>query len=99
MLECMQHERNALVIEGDPLNDIIDRWLEVASNQGREVRVSDLHRELSNIARSFGSTTFFKSPKALAARLREADAALSEHFEIMKRTGQGGITMYTFRRA
>ena len=98
MLECMQHERNALVIEGDPLNDIIDRWLEVASNQGREVRVSDLHRELSNIARSSGSTTFFKSPKALAARLREADAALREHFEISRRTGQGGITMYTFRR-
>ena len=99
MLECMQHERNALVIEGDPLNDIIDRWLDVASNQGREVRVSDLHRELSNIARAQGSTTFFKSPKALAARLREADAALSEHFEITRRTGQGGITMYTFRRA
>jgi MoxR-like ATPase len=98
MLTCMQSERNALVIEGDPLTEIIDRWLEVASNQGREVRVSDLHRELANIARASGSTTFFKSPKALATRLKEADAALKEHFEISRRVAHGGVTMYTFRR-
>lgn len=99
MLECMQHERNALVIEGDPLIDLVDRWLNTESNQGREIRVADLHRELSNIARAGGSTTFFKSPKALSARLREASAALREHFEISRRTGAGSVTMYTFRRA
>lgn len=99
MLECMQHERNALVIEGDPLIDLIDRWLNTESNQGREIRVADLYRELSNIVRAMGSTAFFKSPKALASRLREAGGALGEHFEITRRTGTSGVTIYTFRRA
>lgn len=99
MLDTMQHERNALVIEGDPLIDLIDRWLETASNQGREVRVADLHRELANLARMTGVTTFFRSPKALASRLREASNALAQHFEITRHPGPGGSMVYTFRRA
>jgi hypothetical protein len=100
MLDTMQHERNALVIEGDPLIDLIDRWLETESNQGREIRVADLHRELSNIARMRGVTTFFRSPKALASRLREAGNALAQqHFDITRHQGSGGAMVYTFRRA
>lgn len=98
MLDCMQHERNALVIEGDQLIDIIDKWLDNTVNQGREIRSADLHRELANIARTAGVTNFFRSPKALASRLREAGEALKEHFDVVRRAGTGGVTMYTFRR-
>lgn len=98
MLDAMQHERNALVIEGDPLIDLLDKWLDTASNQGREVRAAELHRELQILARIAGTTPFFRSPKALASRLREASTALGQHFEITRRT-QGGTLLYTFRRA
>lgn len=99
MLDCMQHERNALVIEGDPLIDLIDKWLDTTSNQGREVRAVDLHRELQTLARVGGQTNFFRSPKALASRLREASAALREHFEITRRQGHANTTLYAFRRS
>jgi hypothetical protein len=98
MLSAMQNERHALVIEGDPLVDLLDKWLDNTSNQGREIRVSDLHRDLSNLAKAAGSTTFFRSPKALSSRLREASSALGQHFEIERRPGQGGTMLYTFRR-
>jgi hypothetical protein len=98
MLECMQHERDALVVEGDQTIELLDKWLDIASNQGREVRVSDLHRELAMIAKT-QNITFFKSSKALAGRLREADAGLAQHFEVARRPGAGGVLMYTFRRA
>lgn len=97
MLDVMQDERNALVIENDPLVELIDRWLDIASNQGREVKINDLHRELTALARSAGSTTF-RSPKALAARLRETSSALAKHFEMERRLGHSNTMIYTFRR-
>jgi len=99
MLGGMQAERDALVIEGDAMIDLIDKWLDVVPNQGRELRVADLHRELAAIAKAGGNVTFFKSSKALAARLREASSALGQHFDVARRTGPGGVMLYTFRRA
>lgn len=100
MLAAMQAERDALVIgEGDQLIDLIDKWLNVASNQGREIRVADLHRELAAIARATGNQTFFKSPKGLASRLREAGGALGRHFDITRQNGVGDVMLYTFRRS
>lgn len=98
MLAAMQAERNALVVEGDPLTDLIDKWLDTTSNQGREIKINDLHRELGNIARALGQTTFYKTPKALQARLREAGPALAEHVDISRRQLSGSY-LYTIRRA
>jgi hypothetical protein len=100
MLGAMQAERDALVIgEGDQLIDLIDKWLDTMSNQGREMRVADLHRELAGIAKATGNQTFFKSAKGLAARLREAGDALGRHFQVTRQTGAGDVMLYTFRRA
>jgi len=99
MLEGMQNERDALIIEGDTLIDIIDKWLEAASNQGRELRIADLYRELAMIARTLNVSAFYKSPKALANRLKDASGPLAHHFQISRRAGHGGMLVYTFRRA
>jgi hypothetical protein len=98
MLGAMQAERDSLVTEGDPLIDLIDKWLEISTNHGRETRIADLHRELAAIAKT-QNAMFFKSPKGLAARLREAGGALAHHFAIERRQGSGNTMMYTFRRA
>lgn len=98
MLEGMQAERDALVIEGDSLIDLIDKWLEISSNQGREVRIADLYKELGEIAKKLG-IEYYRSPKALAGRLRNADGPIAHHFQVTRRPAQGGILMYTFRRA
>jgi hypothetical protein len=98
MLDMMQTERNSLVIENDPLVELLDRWLDHAPNQGREIKINDLHRELAALAKLTGTTTF-RSPKALASRLRETGNALTAHFVLDRRTGHGGAMMYTFRRA
>jgi len=98
MLDGMQAEREAMVIEGDPLIDLLDRWLDVTTNQGREIKASDLFKELSEVAKKMG-VGFFRSPKGLAARLRDTGGPLAHHFQITRRTGQGGVTLYTFRRS
>jgi hypothetical protein len=98
MLDGMQAEREALVIEGDPLKDLLDRWLDSTVNQGREIKASDLFKELAEIAKKQG-VGFFRSPKGLASRLRDTGGALAHHFQITRRSGQGGTALYTFRRA
>ncbi|MEX2717499.1 MAG: ATP-binding protein [Candidatus Sigynarchaeota archaeon] len=100
MLGALQAERDALIVEeGDQLVDLIDKWLDIESNQGRDVRIADLHRELHAIARANGNVTaFFKTARGLAARLRETGGALGNHFEVSRKTGPGGVMLYTFRR-
>lgn len=98
MLNMMQTERNNLVIENDPLVELLDRWLDHTPNQGREIKINDLHRELTVLAK-LTSTTTFRSPKALAARLREAGNALAAHFTMDRRSSHGNVMVYAFRRA
>jgi hypothetical protein len=97
MLEAMQTEREALQTEGDSLVDLLDKWLDLTANQGREIKVNDLFRDLANLAKT-QATGFYKSPKALAARLREMNEALSAHFNVQQKPGPGGVMLYTFRR-
>jgi hypothetical protein len=97
MLDMLQAERDALVIENDPLVDLLDKWLEIGSNQGREIKIADLHRELTALAKITGATTF-RSPKSLAARLREAGNALAMHFHVEKHTTHDNAVVYSFRR-
>lgn len=96
MLAAMQDERNALIIDEDPLVDLLDKWLESPSNVGRDVKMAELHAELVALAKAVGATTF-RSPKALAARIREAGSALEKHFEITRHAGHGGVLIYSFR--
>jgi hypothetical protein len=97
MLAAMQTERDLLVVgEGDTLVELLDRWLDTASNQGREIRLTELYRELAALAR-LQNQSFFRSPKGLGVRLREAGNALARHFAITQATVDE-TTVYTFRR-
>jgi hypothetical protein len=78
--------------------ELIDKWLDMSSNQGREIKIADLHRELGALAKATNTVYFFKSPKGLAGRLREAGGALDQHFKLERRSGPGNTTLYTFRR-
>lgn len=97
LFDSMQAERDALVIEGDPIVDLLDRWLDNEANQGREVRAIDLFRELGAIA-SVSKLGFYRSPKSLGHRLRDLGGSLSAHFQVGRRSS-GGLMLYTFRRA
>jgi len=97
MLESMKAEQDVLAVEGDSLIDVLDKWMDIQSNQGRDVKAADLFRELSEIAKAL-RIPFYRSPKALAARLRDAGGAFAHHFQIERQPGAGGVMMYTFRR-
>ncbi len=101
MLDCMQNERDALVMEEDPLIELLDRWLEVGSNHSREVSSADLHHELGAIARAGDKTVqFYRTPKTLATRLKTTSTQLASHFIItFDNNGPSGKTIFTVRRA
>jgi hypothetical protein len=92
-LDAAQAERDMFVVEADPLTDLIDRWLDDAKNQGRQIKALDLFSELSDLAKKL-KTGFYKTPKTLVDRLRANAVALSTHFKIAEASG-----VYTIKRA
>jgi hypothetical protein len=95
MLDAMQAERDVLVTEGDPLVDLLDRWLENQGNIGRQVIATDLHRDLSEIAKRY-SRSFYKSPATLAQKLRAQ--TLQKQFDVRIVGQRGNAKVYEFRR-
>lgn len=95
MLEGMEAERDTLVAEGDPLLDLLDKWLEDTRNVGKPVTAASLFKTLSDMARR-GNRSFYKSPSTLAQKLRRD--TVSKHFDV-KHTGmQGNAKVYEIRR-
>jgi hypothetical protein len=95
MLDAMQAERDVLITEGDPLIDLMDRWLENTNNIGRPVVATDLHRELSEIAKRY-SRSFYKSPATLAQKLRAQP--IQKQFDVRVVGQRGNAKLYEFRR-
>jgi hypothetical protein len=95
MLTAMQAERDVLVTEGDPLVDLLDRWLENTNNVGKAVTAAELHRDLSNIAKQF-NRSFYKSPATLAQKLRVH--TLQKQFDVRVVGQRGNAKLYEFRR-
>lgn len=98
-LNGAQTERNVLTIEGDPLVDAIDIWLETLSNVGREVRPQDLLADLQKVAAKKGSPLSYRTARSLALRLRECADAVSKHFEITVKDLPDGMQSIVIRRA
>lgn len=95
MLDAMQAERDVLITEGDPLIDLLDRWLENTNNVGRQMIATDLHKELSEIARRY-SRSFYKSPATLAQKLRAQP--IHKQFDVRVVGQRGNAKLYEFRR-
>lgn len=95
-LAAAQAERDGLIAIGDPVIDVLDRWLSTEANQGREILVSDLFDELSKLAVERGML-FPKTIKALNVKLLAAHAQLEKDLGMVKKGAGRGLT-YTFRR-
>jgi hypothetical protein len=95
MLEGMETEREVLVAEGDPLLDMLDKWLEDTRNTGRSITSLDLFNALSKLAKEM-SRNFYKSPHTLAQNLRRE--AIQKHFDVKHVGVQGNAKLYTIRR-
>lgn len=93
-----QGERDALTTEDDPLVDLLDHWLETTGNPGRWVRTTDLHGELSKIAKLRG-TEMHMHARTLGVKLRESAAAMARFFTVEHSKGPQGVNLYKFDRA
>jgi hypothetical protein len=95
MLEGMEAERDTLVAEGDPLLDLLDKWLEDSRNVGKPITAAALFKALSDMARG-GNRSFYKSPSTLAQKLRRD--TVSKHFDVRQVGVQGNAKLYEIRR-
>ncbi len=75
LLAAVQGEQGAFINEEDPLVDLLHKWLSykirnAPSNVGREISLYGLHQELEMLAQSAGITTFYKTARMLAQKIR-----------------------------
>lgn len=96
MLQSMQHERDELTNERNPLTDLLDKWLEDTRNNGRSIRLVDLHSELSALAQKH-HIHFYRTSKTLGKRLRDSEESLAILFKITHKDVAGTAT-YEIRR-
>lgn len=95
MLDGVQAEREVLSQEGDPLLNLLDKWLDHTPNVGRSIRAADLHTELTHIGKMTGAA-FYKNANTLAQKLRNPQ--LSKHFDIRQVGAKDGFKLYEIRR-
>lgn len=77
MLAGLQAERDAFASEGDPLFELLDKWLDYKpraqrySNVGRPMTVTSLWSELETIA-TMHNIVFYKAQSVLAQKIRSS---------------------------
>ena len=96
-LRGAQSERDVLTTEGDPLIDLIDRWLSATKNQERWVSASDLHGELALLAKMH-NVTFHMQARLLSTKLREGAAAMARFFAVETLKTPRGVQEFKFVR-
>ena len=71
-----------LVLESEPIHQVLALWLQNSANHGREMEAGVLHRELSKLAGEHQITWPFGNGKALGIALGQAKTALREKFDL-----------------
>lgn len=94
VLEALQSERDAFIGESDALADVLDLWLENRKNVSRQIVLTDLYQELSDVA-SKARKQFYRSANTLLQKLRSPH--LRALFTI-DAGGEAGKTVYKIRR-
>lgn len=79
LMSGLQNERDAFIIEEDPLPDLLHRWISYRprmgpANVGREVTIHQLFQELDSFAQADG-IQWYKSPRQLAQKIRSSHIA------------------------
>lgn len=86
MFAALRAERDAMIMEDDPLVDTLNDWLEHASKAGRYFTLTMLFNELNATAQGVGRQ-FYHSERLLGQKLRSPH--LKDFFQIDIRVEQG----------
>jgi hypothetical protein len=70
-----------LVLESEPIHQLLALWLRDSAHHGREMEAGILHRELSKLAEEHKIAWPFGNGKALGIALGQAKTALREKFD------------------
>lgn len=84
VMDAAQAERDVLVVEDDPLVDMLDRWVENTNNRGREVDSLTLFAELKPVAENMG-VPFYNNTRTFGKRLQFCITALERKFKVQSR--------------
>ena len=84
--------------ENDPFYQIVDAWLDITGNDGREVSVTKLLNELRETARSIGIPFWIDDALMLGRTFTQRKDALNAFFTIQPNRANGG-TFYKIMRA
>jgi len=100
LMDVLQRERDAFVNEGDPLVELLRKWVAYRprfgpANVGREVALQALFLELETLADASG-IQFYKTPNTLAQKLRSPH--VSRDFTIEMDATGGHKTYRIYRK-
>jgi hypothetical protein len=87
-----------LVLESEPIHQVLALWLRNSANHGREMEAGILHKELCKLAGEHQITWPFGNGKALGIALGQAKTALREKFDFdVAWDAHGKQNRYSFR--
>jgi hypothetical protein len=93
-LALSQQERDALVLEDDPLLDLLTRWIQLG-NAGKEVTAQTLLTELTPMMHALGIEPY-PSSRVLAYRLRDKADAMATVILVKRHVTRSKATTYSF---
>ena len=97
ILESMQQDQVEFQLEGNPLIDALDAWVEQEVNSARPVNCGALYSELQEVARGKSFKLYLRSPASLAQQLKASWPVLEKRYTCRKFKGGPGSTMlYSF---
>jgi hypothetical protein len=87
-----------LVLESEPIHQVLALWLQNSTNHGREMEAGLLHKELSKLAGENQITWPFGNGRALGIALGQAKTALREKLDFdINWDAHGKQNRYSFR--
>jgi|HubBroStandDraft_6_1064221.scaffolds.fasta_scaffold09393_5 hypothetical protein len=82
MFNKLEQAQADLVFQDEPINQVLQLWLNDPSNHGREVLAGTLQREWTRVAASNGIWWPFQNPQSLAQELKRLHHALTQRFTV-----------------
>jgi hypothetical protein len=82
ILNSLEERRSEMLLCDDPISLCLEKWLEKAENNGRQVSSSQLERELSAEASANGAPWPYKNGHSLGQRLAHITGELSQRFRV-----------------
>jgi hypothetical protein len=92
----MDRAQSEFLIEGNPMMECLEIWIENPNNVEREVKVSQLFDEFSTIALEHKIGFSFKSARSMGMHLRHVLSNFQNYFDITERQ-INRAWHYTFR--